>query len=92
VVPNGLSCPHSNFPLRARLIAVAAFALAIATSAQAMSLAPLHQADGNFIYQSAYVVAADNEALDNPQVWSHPPEELYVFETCLAVQLHHVDR
>jgi hypothetical protein len=29
-----------------RLIAVAAFALAIATSAQAMSLAPLHQADG----------------------------------------------
>jgi hypothetical protein len=29
-----------------RLIAVAAFALAIATSAQAMSPAPLHQPDG----------------------------------------------
>jgi hypothetical protein len=29
-----------------RLIAVAGFALAIATSAQAMSLAPLHQPDG----------------------------------------------
>jgi len=29
-----------------RLLAVAAFTLAIATSAQAMSLAPLHQPDG----------------------------------------------
>jgi hypothetical protein len=29
-----------------RLIAVAAFALAAATSAQAMTLAPLHQSDG----------------------------------------------
>jgi hypothetical protein len=29
-----------------RLIAVAGFALAVATSAQAMSLAPLHQPDG----------------------------------------------
>jgi hypothetical protein len=29
-----------------RLIAVAAFALAVATSAQAMTLAPLHQPDG----------------------------------------------
>ena len=29
-----------------RLIAIAAFALAVATSAQAMSPAPLHQADG----------------------------------------------
>ena len=29
-----------------RLIAIAAFALAAATSAQAMSPAPLHQADG----------------------------------------------
>ena len=29
-----------------RLLAVAAFALAVATSAQAMSLAPLHQPDG----------------------------------------------
>ena len=29
-----------------RLIAVSAFALALATSAQAMSPAPLHQADG----------------------------------------------
>ena len=33
-----------------RLIAVIAFALAVATSAQAMSLAPLHQAD-NMIAQ-----------------------------------------
>jgi hypothetical protein len=29
-----------------RLIAVSAFALAVATSAQAMSLAPLHQSNG----------------------------------------------
>ena len=29
-----------------RFIAVAGFALAVATSAQAMSLAPLHQTDG----------------------------------------------
>ena len=29
-----------------RLIAVAAFALAVGTSAQAMTLAPLHQRDG----------------------------------------------
>ena len=29
-----------------RLLAVAVFALAVATSAQAMSLAPLHQTDG----------------------------------------------
>jgi hypothetical protein len=29
-----------------RLIAAAAFALAVATSAQAMTLAPLHQPDG----------------------------------------------
>jgi len=36
-----------------KLIAVAAFALAVATSAQAMSPAPLHQADG-MITQVAY--------------------------------------
>ena len=34
-----------------RLIAVAAFTLAIATSAQAMSPVPLHQPDGNTITQ-----------------------------------------
>jgi hypothetical protein len=35
-----------------RLIAVAAFALAIATAAQAMPVAPLHQPDG--MYTQAY--------------------------------------
>ena len=48
-----------------RLIAVTAFALAVATSAQAMSLVPLHQSDG--------MITQVREACGTGITWSMVP-------------------
>ena len=59
-----------------RLVAVAAFALAVATSAQAMSPVPLHQSDG-MITQVRQACGAGMHMESTASARLHPPAVMF---------------
>ena len=61
-----------------RLIAFAAFALAVATSAQAMSPAPLHQADGMITQVREACGAGMHMVNGTVHSYCHPPQRRQV--------------